>query len=770
MNYREFFSRATGDPPYPYQERLAEGTWPEVLRVPTGAGKTAAVILSWLYRREILGSAATRLVFCLPMRVLVRQTLDNARIWLDKLGLAEHYRVYELMGGCVEEGWELSPTQPCLLVGTQDMLLSRALNRGYAMSRYRWSVPFGLLHNDAHWVFDEVQIMGVARATSVQLQAFREKERVYGSSNSLWMSATLEPGWLATVDRTAPAKLQELTGKDLAYPALAKRMQASKTLTRSTLQFSKETRKDYPRRLAELAWQKHKEKSLTLVIVNQVERAVETLRSLEKLAKGNSEAPELILLHSRFRPEDRRVQEERLKAVQQAPPAQGAIVISTQVVEAGVDLSARLLLSELCPVSSLVQRLGRCNRDGNESEGGQAEWIDQIDSPLPYLAEQLEHCRALLAGLSDVSPDALRQISGLEDEAESDLVLRHKDLLELFETTSDLAGEDVDVSRYIREPSLHDARVFWRTCESEDWVRQEGLPRREELCSVSLTELKTYLGPDRPVFRWNYGEERWEACDRPKLRPGQTYLLKSSSGGYDPRLGFGRDFKQPVAPVGPPEQAKKYADDRTGTRRWTLEEHTLHVFGEMQALLSQINFESLPRDLLLEACLWHDYGKSHDVFQGTMYGLPDPQAPKPLPLLGKSDQKGTRHYRPGFRHEFASALAALQRGADPLVVFLAAIHHGKIRFSVRPLPQEQIAGVSSIRGVQQGDRLPPAQLGSLKIEETILDLESLNLGHPRGWVRTLYNLIPSYGVFRLAFLESLIRCADVVASQKENQA
>jgi hypothetical protein len=37
------------------------------------------------------------------------------------------------MGGEVEESWDLRPEHPAILIVTQDMLLSRALNRGYAM-------------------------------------------------------------------------------------------------------------------------------------------------------------------------------------------------------------------------------------------------------------------------------------------------------------------------------------------------------------------------------------------------------------------------------------------------------------------------------------------------------------------------------------------------------------------------------------------------------------------------------------------------------------
>src|ERR1700677_3432131 len=85
---------------------------------------------------------------------------------------------------------------------TQDMLLSRALNRGFASARARWPMEFGLLNHDTLWVMDEVQLMDVGLATSAQLQAFRAED--YGKrlrpSHSWWMSATLQPEWLMSVD------------------------------------------------------------------------------------------------------------------------------------------------------------------------------------------------------------------------------------------------------------------------------------------------------------------------------------------------------------------------------------------------------------------------------------------------------------------------------------------------------------------------------------------------------------------------------------------
>ena len=192
MKYHGFFNVAygkSGDPtfgPYHYQHRLAAEAWPDLLDVPTGMGKTAAVTLAWLYKRgwrqgarhgEIDPDTPCRLVYCLPMRVLVEQTVDNINGWLQALDLygkpgEGKISVNVLMGGeedVSKADWASYPEEDAILVGTQDMLLSRALMRGYGMSRYQRPVHFALLHNDALWVFDEVQLMGAGLATSAQL-------------------------------------------------------------------------------------------------------------------------------------------------------------------------------------------------------------------------------------------------------------------------------------------------------------------------------------------------------------------------------------------------------------------------------------------------------------------------------------------------------------------------------------------------------------------------------------------------------------------------
>jgi CRISPR-associated endonuclease/helicase Cas3 len=208
-SFETFFGRATSNEPYGYQKRLADDTdttscHQQVIDVPTGLGKTAAAITAWLWNRiqhpdeKHRGTWPRRLVYCLPMRTLVEQTLRETTKWIENAipDVAQRPKVHLLMGGEDDGDWDIHPERNAIIIGTQDMLLSRALNRGYGMSRFRWPMHFGLLNNDCLWIFDEVQLMGNGLATGIQLDGFRSK--LWPTAKpcvTWWMSATTSDGW-----------------------------------------------------------------------------------------------------------------------------------------------------------------------------------------------------------------------------------------------------------------------------------------------------------------------------------------------------------------------------------------------------------------------------------------------------------------------------------------------------------------------------------------------------------------------------------------------
>ena len=69
----------------------------------------------------------------------------------------------------------------------------------------------------------------------------------------------------------------------------------------------------------------------------------------------------LHLLHSRFIQRDRKLLEDAIMKFAKDENACG-IWISTQIVEASLDIDFDLLFTEMCPADNLLQRLGRCYR------------------------------------------------------------------------------------------------------------------------------------------------------------------------------------------------------------------------------------------------------------------------------------------------------------------------------------------------------------------------------------------------------------------------
>jgi len=430
MSFADFFRSATGNQePYGYQCRLACGNdadtaKPETLTggtecasrlisIPTGLGKTAAVVLAWLWNRVALGNEGwpRRLVYCLPMRTLVEQTRDEIGGWLNALAnkypdnsdlvwLASRSPVI-LMGGeendTARREWDIHPEQPAILIGTQDMLLSRALNRGYGMSRARWPMHFGLLNNDALWLLDETQLMGPGVSTAAQLEAFRNESKTLPDRTSVtwYTSATINEAQLQTRDwrgKSRPDWFQfTLTNaeKNETVGKVTERLLARKQINphedwnfgeRSCATHVTAILARHFDMLDALRLQNADAKfpRRTIVICNTVKRATAVFKVLKATLENDHAAigdnltaapPALLLMHSRFRQHER--EEQRNKLAEPIPDA-GQIIIATQVIEAGVDISSAILWTEIAPLASLVQRLGRLNRAGEFGFGNDA--------------------------------------------------------------------------------------------------------------------------------------------------------------------------------------------------------------------------------------------------------------------------------------------------------------------------------------------------------------------------------------------------------------
>ncbi|MCA8997953.1 MAG: CRISPR-associated endonuclease Cas3'', partial [Planctomycetaceae bacterium] len=715
-------------------------------------------------------------------------------------------------------GWDEQPEDDAILIGTQDMLLSRALNRGYGMSRYRWPMHYALLNNDVQWILDETQLMGVGLTTSAQLDGFRKALKTFGPARTLWMSATLDAKALDTVDHSRPDngwQTENLEDDDFANPYVRRLIDSKKSCQQASVTLDGDSsKKGYEKDLADAVLSAHQSGTLTLVVLNRVSRSQDLFQAIKKLTDKKNSGVDVCLIHSRFRPVDREATQAKALDDTELPKA-GRIIIATQAIEAGVDLSATTLFTELAPWSSLVQRFGRCNRRGMCGIDGQPPaqvfWIDIAtsdarkakDLALPYEVQEIDKARGYLASLEDVGPNSLSQV---QDEPDRPIVhvIRRKDLLELFDTTPDLSGNDLDISRYIRDGEDRDLQVYWRkwdlkknqsppALKGEDGEIDFPAPHRDELCSVSIPQFANYLDQLRKndktkhaCWVWDPLEGDWEEPRKATLRPGLVVLLHTSASGYNSETGWTGNLKDGAVAPHPPElpvELEKMDSDHTGRSPVGLPDHLKDVGEAADKLTNALKLQDELAECVVRSAWWHDVGKAHPAFQQALNAQELGEG-----YWAKSGRKGRLIYRmpgesttkrKGFRHELASALAWLKsHDGEPhadLVAYLIAAHHGKVRLSIRSMPNEEKpsdARLRFARGLWEQDQIPEFAVGNatndispaftvdLRLME-LGDSEDPETGQPtRSWLSRTLTLRETYGPFQLAYLETLVRVAD----------
>lgn len=313
-----------------------------ILRAPTGSGKTRAALLAPLAAWRTGNPLVDRVIYAVPLRSLAFSLADEARAAVLCLGL--DLRVTVQIGGSEEDPLF---DRGHIIFTTIDQLLSRYLSIPYSLGAGRANMCPGALVG-AYIVLDEVHLLDGKRALPTSLVMlgihFRNVTRFLVMSATLSKSSVASLGKILTC-RTRCVEPDEAAGWS-GFADIQRTLEVrNEPLDAGTLLG---IHRELPRRM--------------LVVVNTVKRAQALHGELHSMLGQDAE---VILLHSRFLPTDRKVIEQYLpnllgkSAVWERRPR---ILVATQVVEVGLDLSADVLHTELAPASALVQRFGRCAR------------------------------------------------------------------------------------------------------------------------------------------------------------------------------------------------------------------------------------------------------------------------------------------------------------------------------------------------------------------------------------------------------------------------
>ncbi len=848
--YHRFFEQLSGARlrSHAWQAALASSSAcaNRLIRIPTGFGKTLGVLGAWAWHRihRKDDSWPRRLVWCLPMGVLTEQIALEMRRALRALGAlwqggshADRVGVHLLGGGVDSGNWQLHPEACAVLVGTQKMLLSRAMNRGYAVPRSLWPVEFGLLNQDCLWVMDEVQLMDVGFATSIQIQALRDEDRSCGRTLrpcfSWWMSATLQSAWLSKSPDTSTMARQLAAPLAIDPADRHGRLwdDVSKPCCRKVIRHEAEM----PRLIAgEYIDTGAVHNGPALVVVNTVDRAIRLYQALLGEKRLKDEGIEIRLLHSRFRPAERRCWQKSILHRNACSPGAKRIIVTTRVIEAGTDMSAALLVTELAPWPHLVQRFGRCARWGGRGRILVADLPEEQPSPArQWPRTELQAARQALGHLEDVSPLNLEAFEENHPRLHCRLypfkparLLLRQDLERLFDTTPRFCEADVDVSRWIHSSEESNLYVFWAPVAGGRNPGSGLRPSGDALCAVPVSAAQTWLcgNADKTpkgsrlkekmrAWVWDRAGGKWRRARRQDLNPGQTVLVAADCGGYDPEKGWwpAGQAVVPAVEAAPPEPipaadgALENEPPGSPDQRQIIAVHGRRVGRLARTLMSLM--APAYADLFDLAGRLHDWGKAHPAFNAS---ITDPEriglcheaasALALLTLLQRIDPYHPALLGP-WRELFAATgspalpphghpapatpiereLLALEEIGFHLAAFLVCAQHGRARMAWYTAPAGRCAEDDRplILGLKNGDEIPVVTLADAQGGFHVLPgftvdlapaLSGLNPKTGMGWTERVIRLLDAFGPFTLAWFEAVFRAADQRASILEGAA
>jgi len=415
-DFDAFFHDVHGVSPFPWQRRLLQsvaesGRWPELLDLPTGSGKTAALDIAVFHlalevARGEERRAPVRIAFVVDRRLVVDDAfrraeeiafaLENPRHRSVELVAAELSKlagdggpplaVQRLRGGIPrEDDWARTPAQPTILCSTVDQVGSRLLFRGYGVSDSMKPIHAGLLGADCLILLDEAHLAQPFQETLSWVETYRGPRWREEDGSSPWGVTTLT----ATAGAPTATEPFRLDAEDLAHEILGKRLRAKKPaslvlVSRGRKQSSPSdgsaaAERDLPDRtyaiIEELeAALKHFADNTNGVpqpaigiVVNRVARA----RSVFEKLKEDYDDLDVELLIGPARAVDREEVVSALESIRTSAAGDGKrmlerplILVATQTIEVGVDIDLDGLITEAASLDALRQRFGRLNRGG----------------------------------------------------------------------------------------------------------------------------------------------------------------------------------------------------------------------------------------------------------------------------------------------------------------------------------------------------------------------------------------------------------------------
>lgn len=397
-----------------------------LLQAPTGAGKTWAAILPFIIAKAENLHFPQKLIYSLPMRTLANSLYDSVREneLIKKLGVNVTLQTGE------------QPNDPYLLDGeiiftTIDQSLSALLSIPLSLTKRQANMNAGALIG-SYLVFDEFHLLDPQKSFSTLLHLLK---MLNGYSPFCLMTATLSERLLNELSKEIDAKVISINQEELT------RIPSQRNKKR-LLSVSKESL------TTEDVIKHHTVGSKTIVLANTVDKCQEIYGNLIKMKDNGTEKlrnTDLVCIHSRFFGRDRLEKEFKVKKLFEKGSTLDAILVSTQVVEVGIDITCDVMHTECSPINSFLQRIGRCARYENEQGN---IFVYAVNKTLPYDAQLTKDTFELLNDYNG------QNVDNILSQKLINKLLTDKELRELYGIVAGQRDEEI--------------KKAWMTCEKSN--------------------------------------------------------------------------------------------------------------------------------------------------------------------------------------------------------------------------------------------------------------------------------------------------------------
>ncbi|MBF0546390.1 MAG: CRISPR-associated helicase Cas3' [Candidatus Riflebacteria bacterium] len=374
-----------------------------ILEAETGSGKTEAA-LSRFFQLFRVGDV-DGMYFALPTRTAATQIFGRvcdfvARVFPEPqnrptvvLAVPGYLRIDDCSGNLLPDysvlwdddpkgqrrfqGWSAEHPKKylaaCIAVGTIDQLLLSTLMVKHSHLRASSSLRHYLVVDEVHasddymnFLLEKVLTRHLKATGHVLLMSATLGSIAYERFLNLGKISKINSSFADAIKKPFPHVLFSPLGEPIKiFDIQNQRFQQEKKISLEILPIASDLKV-----IAEYAFFAANQGARVIILRNTVRDCQETQHVLEKIASQTNQTDFLFVCqkrytphHSRFAKEDREMLDEAIEGQFGCKsPAQGRILVATQTIQQSLDIDADYLLTDLCPIDVLLQRLGRLHR------------------------------------------------------------------------------------------------------------------------------------------------------------------------------------------------------------------------------------------------------------------------------------------------------------------------------------------------------------------------------------------------------------------------